>query len=159
MVMNTRALYCGGFISGTPLALELATFPLFQSPAHLCSCSAILRKEQMLVAVSNHIPLEVGLFFSEKSFFAEHLSFWKVFVFLFFFFSQGVVKMIGKYTYVKGVNIEKTQYIATARNESGNFLVFLNSVFYFSSKLKKQSRVTALGNMKTNWWNYNYFCK
>lgn len=74
---------------------------------------------------------------------------WKL-NFFFFFFPQGAVKMIGKYTYVKGVNTEKTQYIATARNESGNFLVFLNSVFYFSSKLKKQSRVTALGNMKTN---------
>lgn len=73
--MNTAALYRGGFISGASLALELATFSLFQSPAHLFSRSVVLRKEQMLVAVSNHIPLEVGLFFSEKSFFAQHLSF------------------------------------------------------------------------------------
>lgn len=73
--MNIMVLYLGDFTNDTSLALKLATCSVFQSPAHPFSHFDILRKEQMLVDVSNCIPLRAGLFSSEKSFFAQLVSF------------------------------------------------------------------------------------
>lgn len=74
-VMNTMVLHLGDFTHGTSVALKLATCSVFQSPAHPFSHLDILRKEQMLVDLSNCVPLGAGLFSSEKSFFAQLVSF------------------------------------------------------------------------------------
>lgn len=82
--------------------LELATVSVFQSPAHLLSHLVPLGKEQMLVDVSDCIPLGNSLFSS--IFLCSALKLLKGDLFSVCTYHD----LIGKHSYVKGPNIEKT---------------------------------------------------